>query len=249
MQFPDQLDKKNMPKHIAFIMDGNGRWANKRSLFRTMGHKVGVESVQKIVRACRELGVEVVTLYAFSSENWQRPALEVTTLMSLLKTYLKKELASMLKNNIRLKCMGQKERLPDDVQDILNKTIEDTANNSGMVLNLALSYGSRNEILHAVKTIASEYKANNISLDDINEQTISDNLFTKGLPDPDLIIRTGGESRLSNFLLWQASYSEIFITETHWPDFREKSLIESIENFQQRQRRFGKTGAQVDKSN
>ncbi len=226
-------------------MDGNGRWATKRGLIRVMGHKIGVESVQNIVKASRQIGVNFLTLYAFSSENWQRPATEVKTLMSLLKTYLQKELNNLTKNNIRLITIGQREKLPADVLEILEKTIARTANNTGMVLNLALSYGSRNELTRAMQIIARQCIDGGLSPDQITDQVINDHLYTADLPDPDLIIRTGGESRLSNFLLWQASYSEIYITDTPWPNFRRDNLISAIANFQKRQRRFGKTGEQV----
>jgi len=245
MTLPKQLDPGNIPNHIAIIMDGNGRWAKSRGLIRTMGHKVGVESVQNIVKACRQLGVKVLTLYAFSSENWQRPAPEVKTLMMLLKTYLQKEFTTLDKNNIRLVCIGQREKLPAEVLEILESTIAKTAANTAMVLNLALSYGSRHEIVRAVQSITSECMAGRLQSEQISEQTINDHLYTAGLPDPDLIIRTGGESRLSNFLLWQASYAEIYITETPWPNFRRDNLIAAIVNYQKRQRRFGKTGDQI----
>jgi len=244
---PEQnsLDSGNIPKHIAIIMDGNGRWAQKRSLLRTVGHKIGVESVQNIVKACRELDIKVLTLYAFSTENWNRPALEVKALMTLLKSYLEKEITNLIENNITLRTIGQTEQLPRDVYKTLTETIAKTSSNNGLVLNLALSYGSRNEITLAVKNICRECLAGELSLDDISEKTVSEHLNTQGLPDPDLIIRTGGESRLSNFLLWQASYSEIYITETHWPDFRKQNLIEAIRDYQSRQRRFGQTGDQI----
>ncbi len=246
MTIPKQIKGGIIPNHIAIIMDGNGRWATKRGLIRVMGHKIGVESVQNIVKASRQLGVNFLTLYAFSSENWQRPAAEVKTLMTLLKTYLQKELNNLTKNNIRLMTIGQREKLPADVLEILEKTISKTANNTGMVLNLALSYGSRNEITRAMQIIAKQCLDGNLSPDQITDQVINDHLYTADLPDPDLIIRTGGESRLSNFLLWQASYSEIYITDTPWPNFRRDNLISAIANFQNRQRRFGKTGEQVE---
>lgn len=240
-----QIDHANIPRHIAIIMDGNGRWAQRHKLLRTMGHKVGVDSVLNITKACRQLGVQVLTLYAFSSENWQRPAQEVTTLMGLLKTFLARELTNLTQNNISLRAIGQTEKLPADVQEVLNNAIAQSANNSGMILNLALSYGSRDEIARAVRRIASLCLRGELTPEAIDNQVINDHLYTSGLPDPDLIIRTGGESRLSNFLLWQASYSEIYITDTHWPDFREQHLMQAIADYQKRQRRFGKTGEQV----
>jgi len=238
-------DIAHIPAHIAIIMDGNGRWAQSHKLLRTMGHKVGVDSVLNIITACRLLGVKVLTLYAFSSENWQRPAQEVSTLMSLLKTFLARELTNLSKNNIQLRAIGQKERLPDDVRAVLEHSIAHSASNTGMVFNLALSYGSRDEIARAARLIAEKCLSQEISPADITPQTITDHLYTSGLPDPDLIIRTGGESRLSNFLLWQASYSEIYITDTPWPDFREPQLLLALADYQKRQRRFGKTGEQV----
>jgi len=240
-----KVDPTNIPGHIAIIMDGNGRWAQHHKLLRTMGHKVGVDSVLNIIKSCRLLGVKVLTLYAFSSENWQRPEQEVSTLMSLLKTFLARELTNLTQNNIKLRAIGQEERLPADVREVLDNSIRQSAGNTGMVLNLALSYGSRDEIVRAVRLIAEKCQHNELAIENINIQTINDHLYTSGLPDPDLIIRTGGESRLSNFLLWQASYSEIYITDTHWPDFREPQLLVAIADYQKRQRRFGKTGEQV----
>jgi len=244
------LDTNNIPRHIAIIMDGNGRWAQSRGLMRLMGHKQGVKTVQKIVRTARELkNVKVLTLYAFSSENWKRPKKEVSGLMSLLKSYLKSELASMLKNNISLRCMGRTKNLPDEVRSTLKNSISQTAGNTGMILNLALSYGGRDEIIRAARKLATLCQKGDFSPEDITEETFSNYLYSAGLPDPDLIIRTGGESRLSNFLLWQASYAEILITETHWPDFSKEDLYAAIAKYQQRQRRFGKTGEQVTKGN
>ena len=243
-----ELDPSNIPSHIAIIMDGNGRWAQSHKLLRTMGHKAGVDSVLNIIKACRLMGVKVLTLYAFSSENWQRPAQEVSTLMSLLKTFLARELTNLTENNIKLRAIGQVERLPTDVREVLNHSIAESAGNTGMVLNLALSYGSRDEIVLAAREIARQCLKGELRPDEIDTRTINEHLYTRGLPDPDLIIRTGGESRLSNFLLWQASYSEIYITDTHWPDFREPQLKLAISDFQRRQRRFGRTGEQVTTS-
>lgn len=239
------LDTNNMPHHIAIIMDGNGRWAHTHGLMRLMGHKQGVKTVQEIVKAARELNIKVLTLYAFSSENWKRPEKEVSGLMSLLNTYLKSEQASMQKNNICLRCMGRKNNLPDEVRSTLENSIATTAANTGLILNLALSYGGRDEIIRATRKLATLCQKGDFSPEDISEETFANFLYSTGLPDPDLLIRTGGESRLSNFLLWQASYSEIFITETHWPDFSKNDFSAAIVNYQQRQRRFGKTGDQV----
>lgn len=249
MNAKSELDPNKIPKHVAIIMDGNGRWAKERKMLRVMGHKVGTESVKDVVRAAKEIGISVLTLYAFSTENWKRPAMEVQALMSLLKTYLKSELSEMLQNNISLRCVGQMDKLPKDVQktlgEVINETAEFAGNSSGMILNLALSYGGRGEIVMAVKAIAEKCIRGEVTLDDISEELFSSHLYTAGLPDPDLVIRTGGESRLSNFLLWQASYAEIFITETKWPDFRKDSLVEAIRDYQDRERRFGKTSEQI----
>ncbi|MBU4262759.1 MAG: isoprenyl transferase [Proteobacteria bacterium] len=230
-------------------MDGNGRWAQSRGLMRLMGHKAGVKTVQLIVKAAREIGISALTLYAFSSENWKRPATEVSGLMSLLKSYLESELTFMQENNIRLHTIGRKENLPREIRETLSASIANTAANTGLVLNLALSYGSRDEIVGAARKMAKLCVAGKLSPEDITEASFSGHLFTAGLPDPDLIIRTGGEFRLSNFLLWQASYSEIFITETHWPDFTREDFIAAITTFQKRQRRFGRTGDQVSGNN
>ncbi len=243
------LDPHRIPRHVAIIMDGNGRWAKKRNLPRIMGHKAGSESVKKIVTAARELDLEVLTLYAFSTENWKRPSLEVQGLMALLKAYLKSELNNMLKNNVSLRCLGDIDKLPADVRKTLDLVIRETSNmkegSAGLILNLALSYGSRAEIVRAARIMAEKCMAGQFAPEDFNEELFAAHLYTEGLPNPDLLIRTGGESRLSNFLLWQASYAEIYITETMWPDFNEESLIEAIRDYQSRERRFGKTGDQV----
>ncbi|MBI5556571.1 MAG: isoprenyl transferase [Deltaproteobacteria bacterium] len=238
-------DRENLPRHIAIIMDGNGRWAQSRGLMRLIGHKAGVNTVQKIVKAAREIGIEVLTLYAFSSENWKRPAKEVSGLMSLLKTYLESEISSMQENSISLRCLGRRENLPEDIRETLNASIAKTAGNRGLILNLALSYGSRDEIVMAARETAKLCLAGKLDPDQLTEEIFADHLYTAGLPDPDLIIRTGGEFRLSNFLLWQASYAEIFVTDIHWPDFTRENFITAIADFQQRQRRFGKTGDQI----
>ena len=240
-----QIDPDNLPKHIAIIMDGNGRWAQAQGLIRLMGHKAGVKAVKAVVEAAREMAIPVLTLYAFSTENWNRPKDEVSGLMSLLKNYLKSELDSMLKNDIQLRAIGDLKRLPADVYNVLNDTISRTKNNKALILNLALNYGARSELTQAVKNIGRSLKNGSIQEEDITEDFISSHLYTQGLPDPDLLIRTGGEARLSNFLLWQASYAEIYFTDTPWPDFTKQSLQEAILHYQQRQRRFGKTGEQV----
>lgn len=240
-----ELDPDNIPYHVAIIMDGNGRWAQSRNMPRPVGHKYGVESVQNIVRTASNLGVKILTLYAFSTENWNRPAKEVQALMGLLKTFLQKELKSIIANNVSLRCLGQQERLPNKVSKVLDAAIAQTVDNDGMILNLALSYGGRNEIVRAVRQIAIDCRQGKINPTDIDDRMVADHLYTAGQPDPDLLIRTGGESRLSNFLLWQLSYAEIFITETLWPDFREKDFNAALANYQSRQRRFGKTPKQV----
>ncbi|OEU79455.1 MAG: isoprenyl transferase [Desulfobacterales bacterium S5133MH4] len=235
------LHLKSIPRHIAIIMDGNGRWARKRSLNRIRGHKEGTESVRNIVRACREIGVEVLTLYAFSTENWQRPRQEVTALMSILKSFLKSELAEMMENNILLNAIGDIERLPGNVLKVLREVMEETRQNQAMILNLALSYGGRNEIVRASKKIATQIKAGRLQPEEITEELFSDYLYTQGMPEPDLLIRTSGEMRISNFLLWQIAYSEIFVTQTLWPDFRREELIRILHDYQKRERRFGLT--------
>lgn len=235
------LHLKSLPRHIAIIMDGNGRWARKRSLNRIRGHKEGTESVRNIVRACREIGVEVLTLYAFSTENWQRPRQEVTALMSILKSFLKSELAEMMENNILLNAIGDIERLPGNVLKVLREVMEETRQNQAMILNLALSYGGRNEIVRASKKIATQIKAGRLQPEEITEELFSDYLYTHGMPEPDLLIRTSGEMRISNFLLWQIAYAEIFVTQTLWPDFRREELIRILHDYQKRERRFGLT--------
>jgi len=241
------LDPDRLPRHVAIVMDGNGRWAQERNKPRLYGHKIGAKSVRDIVEAARELEIEVLTLYAFSSENWKRPETEVSGLMSILKSFLVSELNRMLKNDIRLSCIGEIERLPKDVRDVLDQSMAKTAHNKTLVLNLALSYGSRNEIIRAVRCLAEKCVAGKLRPEQIDENAISDQLYTAGLGDPELLIRTGGEARLSNFLLWQASYSEIYFTDVMWPDFRKPVFIKALQDFQNRERRFGKIGAQLRK--
>ncbi len=240
------IDLTRLPRHVAIIMDGNGRWAQRRRKPRLFGHKAGADSVKDIVRACREIGIEFLTLYAFSSENWNRPPKEVTGLMTILKKYLESELPSMQENNIRLMSIGDRERLPDAVRICLEKTIAATASNSKLTLNLALSYGSRDEILRAVRRVARQCVDGELSPKGITEKLLSDNLDTSNIPDPDLLIRTGGESRLSNFLLWQLSYAEIYFTEIMWPEFRKEIFFQALIDFQVRERRFGRTGEQLN---
>ncbi len=234
------LDPQNLPFHVAIIMDGNGRWAKKRLLNRIKGHEKGSETVRTIVRACREIGIRILTLYAFSTENWQRPQTEIAALMTLLKKFLMSEQKEMLDNNIRLNTIGQTERLPEDVRQELQKSMMLTRKNDGLILNLALSYGGRDEIVKAVKDIAKKAIDGNIDPDSITPDLISKHLYTDEMPDPDLLIRTSGEMRISNFLLWQIAYSEIYITDTLWPDFGKDEFVRILKNFQQRERRFGK---------
>ncbi|WP_456385582.1 isoprenyl transferase [Desulfolithobacter sp.] len=234
-----------VPRHVAIIMDGNGRWAESRRRPRLFGHKAGVDSVRIVVRAAREIGVRHLTLYAFSTENWRRPSFEVKGLMGLLKNYLRAELSSMLENDIRLSCLGQQRRLPPDVQDVLAEVMKETARCKTMYLNLALSYGSRSEIMQGVRELARRCVEEGVDWRNLDEEQMSNVLYTAGQPDPDLLIRTGGEQRLSNFLLWQLSYAELYFTEIKWPDFRKEQFLEAISTYGTRQRRFGRTGAQL----
>lgn len=242
----DVIDKERLPKHIAIIMDGNGRWAKQRGKLRVFGHEKGAVAVRQIVEGCAELGVENLTLYAFSTENWNRPRLEVETLMKLLITSLRKELKTLTDNNIRLRAIGRMELLPATVSKKLETVIEKTKNNNRMTLTLALSYGSREELKNAVQAISFKVKNNIISAEDIDESVINEHLYTQNLPDVDLLIRTSGEVRVSNFLLWQIAYAELYFTETLWPDFNKEKLYEAILNYQNRERRFGKTSEQLN---
>jgi len=231
---------KNFPRHVAIIMDGNGRWAQQRKLPRIEGHRAGAESVRQIVRACGELGIDYLTLYAFSVENWDRPKAEVTALMRLLEFYLKQEIPELDKNNVRLAAIGRIHELPSSAQRQLEKSIAALQDNTGLTLVLALSYGGRAEIVDAMRAIAGEIKAGRLDAADINENVISKHLYTQAIPDPDLLIRTSGELRVSNFLLWQISYAEIYVTERLWPDFRKPQLLEALEDYSRRHRRFGR---------
>lgn len=246
MTLKEQIHIDKLPKHIAIIMDGNGRWAKQQGLRRVFGHENGTKSVRVVVEACAELGVTNLTLYAFSTENWNRPKLEVETLMKLLVTSLKKEIKTLQENNIKLNAIGSLNNLPKKVRQELVEVIEKTKNNSRMTLTLALSYGSREELLNTVKIISDKVKNNIISLEAVDESTINEHLYTHDLPDVDLLIRTSGEQRISNFLLWQIAYAELYFTPTLWPDFREKHLYEAIIAYQQRERRFGKTSEQLN---
>jgi len=236
-----------IPKHIAIIMDGNGRWAKKRGLPRVAGHKRGVDTVKDIVEACAEIGVKYLTLYTFSTENWKRPKEEVSTLMRLLLNSLRDRVDELCENDIRLTTIGDTDSLPYEVQKQLKADIERTKNNKKMILNLALSYSGRWEIIEAVKKISRAVEKGDLKPDEINEQLFSKFLTTKDLPDPDLVIRTSGEFRVSNFLLWQIAYSEFVITDIYWPDFNRHHLYESIRAFQKRERRFGKVSEQIKK--
>lgn len=233
------IDLKRIPQHIAIIMDGNGRWAKKRFLPRTAGHKAGVETIRTVLRECKKLNVKHVTLYAFSTENWKRPKMEVDTLMNLLSTYLKNEVATLHKENVKLTAIGDIDNLPSQCIIELNNAIELTKNNTGCNLNLALNYGGRLDLKNALVHIIKDVKDGKINIDEIDETTISNHLSTKCIPDPDLIIRTSGEERLSNFLLWEVAYAEFYFTNVHWPDFDEKELQKAIFTYQNRDRRFG----------
>lgn len=240
-----KLIKEKIPRHIAIIMDGNGRWAKNRSLPRIMGHRQGMESVRDVVIACRELGVEVLTLFAFSAENWRRPRREIRALMSLLKKYIRSEIDTLNRNQIRVNFIGDIERLPEDVRPFLDEAVQKAASNTGMILNLALSYGGRQEIVRAASRLAAAALRGEVMPEHITEEMFSSYLFTAGQPDPDLLIRTSGEQRISNFLLWQIAYAELYVTNTLWPDFRRKHLYQALLDYQKRKRRFGLTDEQL----
>ncbi|MEE9536675.1 MAG: isoprenyl transferase [Desulfobacterales bacterium] len=234
------LDKDKLPKHVAIIMDGNGRWAKKHLLSRIKGHEKGSDAVRAIVRACREIGIAYLTLYAFSTENWQRPRSEVNALMTLLVKFLKSEQKELAETDIRLHVIGQMERLPANVQQALRETMNLTRSNSALQLNLALSYGGRAELIRMARKIAQKSKSGEIDPDAIDGDMVAEHLYTKGIPDPDLLIRTSGEMRISNFLLWQVAYSEIYVTPTYWPDFGKDEFLDIIIAYQRRKRRFGR---------
>lgn len=240
----NQLDNNNIPQHIAIIMDGNGRWATEHGKPRSYGHQAGVETVRRITSECTRLGVKYLTLYTFSTENWNRPETEIAALMGLVLSSLEDEI--FMKNNVRFKVIGDIKRLPVEVQRKLQETIDHTANNTAMTMVVALSYSARWEITKAMKDIAQKALDGQLSVDDITEDTVSQNLTTASIPDPDLLIRTGGELRISNYLLWQIAYSELYFCDTFWPDFNEADLHKAIADYQHRQRRFGKTGKQVE---
>lgn len=245
MSLLEKIDIKKLPRHIAIIMDGNGRWAKEKGQDRLFGHFHGVESVRNIVEGCAELGIEYLTLYAFSTENWDRPVEEVTGLMELLVDTIRNEVSTLNKNNIKLHVIGDMNMLPEYARNELNEALEETSHNTGLNLVMALSYSSRWEIVNAIKSIAADVKAGKLEPFEIDQDSIKDYLVTKELPDPELMIRTSGEYRISNFLLYQLAYAELYFTQVRWPDFRKENLYEAILDFQQRERRFGKTGEQL----
>lgn len=240
-----KINTDNLPQHIAIIMDGNGRWAEKHTIGRIRGHRKGAQAVRTVVRACREIGIRYLTLFAFSSENWERPAKEVQALMFLLEEYLTRELEELQKQGIRLTTIGEIERLNPSVKEKLLQVKESTLKNDKMVLNLALSYGAKDEIICAVKKIMEDNRTGKIDIDQLNKETFSNYLFTSGMPDPDLLIRTSGECRISNFLLWQLAYTELYFTKVLWPDFTKDDLFKAIASYQRRERRFGLTSEQL----
>lgn len=240
----EELDMKRIPQHIAIIMDGNGRWATERNKPRSYGHQAGVDTVRRITSECTRLGVKYLTLYTFSTENWNRPSDEIAALMGLVLTSLEDEI--FMKNNVRFQVIGDIDRLPAAVADKLRETIEHTANNDTMTMVVALSYSARWELTEATKQIAAKVQKGELSIDDIDENSINNSLCTSFMPDPDLLIRTGGEFRISNYLLWQLAYSELYFCDTYWPDFSEADLHKAIADYQGRQRRFGKTEKQVE---
>lgn len=247
MKYTELIKEENLPQHIGVIMDGNGRWAKKLGFLRNIGHETGVKTVRRVVKYCAELGVPYLTLYAFSTENWKRPEAEVSALMQLMMLSLKKEIKSFQENNIRLNAIGNLEDLPSNIRKELTKAMEATKDNTRLTVTVALSYGARSEMIHAVKSISDKVKNNIISLEDIDEKTINNHLYTHNLPDVDLLIRTSGEQRISNFLLWQIAYAELYFTEVLWPEFKDEDLAKAIYSYQNRERRFGKTSEQLKK--
>ncbi|MBK0370289.1 isoprenyl transferase [Flavobacterium agrisoli] len=245
MNLLEQIDPNKLPEHLAIIMDGNGRWAKQQGFLRAFGHENGTKSVKKTIETCTKLGIKNLTLYAFSTENWNRPKLEVEALMKILINSLKKELETLDKNNIKLNAIGNLEKLPKKAQKELFDVIEKTKNNTRLTLTLALSYGAREELVQAVKAISNKVKNNIISIDSLDDSIINEHLYTQNLPDVDLLIRTSGEHRISNFLLWQIAYAELYFTDVLWPDFKEENLYEAIISYQKRERRFGKTSEQI----
>ncbi|MCA0933525.1 isoprenyl transferase [Lutimonas saemankumensis] len=249
MQADIQIDKNYIPKHVAVIMDGNGRWARNKGLKRVLGHQKGVESVRQTVEASVELGIEALTLYAFSTENWKRPKIEIDTLMSILVSSLKKEISTFQKNDIKLQAIGNLDKLPSKARNQLHEVIKMTENNKAMTLTLALNYGAKEELIRATKSISKKIVNNELKIEEIDEKIINSHLYTFTLPVVDFLIRTSGEMRISNFLLWQIAYAELYFTDILWPDFRKKDFYEAILNYQRRERRFGKTSEQIESSN
>lgn len=244
--FKELIDRANLPRHVAVIMDGNGRWAKRKGAMRIFGHRNAVQAVRDVTEACGELGISYLTLYAFSTENWSRPKEEIEGLMELLVNTLKQEIDRLMENHVRLSTIGELSDLPPDCQENLKWAIAQTRNNTGLTLNIALSYSGRWEILQAVKGLARDVKSGKIDEKDISDRLFENYLQTPGIPDPELLIRTSGEMRVSNFLLWQIAYTELYITPTLWPDFRKEHLFEAVWSYQQRERRFGKTSEQMN---
>ncbi len=245
MSYKDQIDMNRIPQHVAIIMDGNGRWAKSKGLDRIFGHQEGVDSVDKVMEAASDLGVKYITLYAFSTENWNRPENEVSALMEILSQALRKYIEKISRNNVRLLVIGDKSRLSEVTLKNLSEAEAMTAGNTGLTMVLAISYSSRWEIIEAVKGIAAKAKSGELNIDEIDEQLFSNHLTTAGIPDPDLLVRTSGELRISNFLMWQLSYSELYFTSTSWPEFKKEQFFEAILDYQKRERRFGKTSEQL----
>ncbi len=248
MSVIEQIDRDRLPQHVAIIMDGNGRWAKERGKDRSEGHREGVVSVRKVVEAATTLGLRYLTVYTFSTENWKRPESEVHALMGLMVAAIHRETPDLMKNNVRLMAIGDLDRLPHEVRTTLDECLLQTSVNTGTTLILALSYSSRWEILHAVKVLTEEAARGQLRAEEVTEELFASRLTTRDLPDPDLLIRTGGEQRISNFLLWQLSYAELYFTDIYWPDFREEELYQAIRSYQQRERRFGKTSDQLNQS-
>lgn len=248
MSVIEQIDRDRLPQHVAIIMDGNGRWAKERGKDRSEGHREGVVSVRKVVEAATTLGLRYLTVYTFSTENWKRPESEVHALMGLMVAAIHRETPDLMKNNVRLMAIGDLDRLPHEVRTTLDECLLQTSVNTGTTLVLALSYSSRWEILHAVKALTEEAARGQLRSEEVTEELFVSRLTTRDLPDPDLLIRTGGEQRISNFLLWQLSYAELYFTDIYWPDFREEELYQAIRSYQQRERRFGKTSDQLNQS-
>lgn len=246
MGYKDQIDLSRLPSHVAIIMDGNGRWAKGKGKLRVFGHHNGVLSVRDVVEGAGEVGVKYLTLYTFSAENWNRPSFEVTAIMELLVSTIHKEIKKLMQNNVRLNAIGDLQQLPAKCYKELQWAINETANNTGLVLTLALSYGSRREMMQAAQQIAEKVKAGELQPEDITEEVFAQNLYTHNLPDPELLIRTSGEYRISNYLLWQIAYAELYFTQKLWPDFRREDLYEAILDYQKRERRFGMTSEQVN---